>query len=96
MPGRRFYFVYITASATRVLYTGVTRDLVRRVGQHRAGLVPGFTRRYRVTKLVWFEVQESPVTAILREKQIKAGKRRNKTELIEAINPVRRDLWPTL
>jgi putative endonuclease len=84
------------ASATRVLYTGVTRDLVRRVGQHRAGLVPRFTRKYRVTKLVWFEVHQSPVTAILREKQIKAGNRHSKLGLIEAINPVWNDLWRTL
>lgn len=60
MPGRRYFFVYLLTNATRrVLYTGVTRDLRRRVAQHRMGTSDAFTRRYRVGKLVWFEVHES-------------------------------------
>ena len=94
MPGRRHYFVYILSNLERsAVYVGVTRDLVRRVGQHRTGKGRGFTCRYRVRHLVWFEVHESPISAISREKQIKAGSRRRKELLIEAANPNWRDLW---
>ena len=94
MPGRRHYFVYILSNLQRsAVYVGVTRDLVRRVGQHRTGMGRGFTCRYRARHLVWFEVHESPLSAISREKQIKAGSRRRKELLIEAANPNWRDLW---
>ena len=97
MPGRRYFFVYILTNATRgVLYTGVTRDLRRRVAQHRAGGGNGFAARYRVRHLVWFEVHEAPDSAIQREKQIKGGSRRRKIALIEAVNPSWRDLWEDL
>jgi len=97
MPGRRFYFVYLLTNRThRVLYAGVTRDLRRRVAQHRAGIGGHFTRRYRAWHLVWFEAHESPVSAITREKQLKAGSRRQKMELIQAKNPEWRDLWGEL
>jgi putative endonuclease len=97
MPGRRYFFVYLLANASgRVLYTGVTRDLRRRVVQHRAGRGNTFTARYRVHRLVWFEVHENPVSAILREKQLKGGPRRQKVALIRALNPTWNDLWEDL
>jgi putative endonuclease len=97
MPGRRYYFVYLLTNATRkVLYTGVTRDLRRRVAQHRAGVGGGFTRRYGVGHLVWFEVHGDSAQAIQREKQLKAGPRRQKLALIQAMNPAWRDLWEDL
>ena len=94
MSGRRLYFVYLLTNASHtVLYAGVTRDLRRRVGAHRAGQGAAFTRRYRVHRLVWYEVHESPVSAIEREKQVKAGSRRKKVALIQKMNPQWRDLW---
>jgi putative endonuclease len=97
MPGRRYFFVYLLSNTSKgVLYIGVTGDLRRRVAQHRAGSGNPFTARYRVHHLVWFEVHESPVSAILREKQLKAGPRRRKLALIEAMNPTWRDLWEDL
>jgi putative endonuclease len=97
MPVRRYFFVYLLTNATRrVLYTGVTRDLRRRVAQHRVGGRDAFTSRYRVRDLVWFEVHENSVSAILREKQLKGGPRRQKLELIQAMNPNWRDLWEDL
>jgi putative endonuclease len=97
MPGRRHYFVYLLTNASRtVIYAGVTRDLRRRVAEHRTGQGHAFTTRYRVRQLVWFEVHESPVSAILREKQIKGGPRRKKIALIESQNPDWNDLWDTL
>lgn len=86
MPGRRLYFVYILASESRVLYTGITRDLLRRVGQHRSGVIPGFARKYRITKLVWYECHQNPTAAIAREKQIKGWRRSREVELIERQN----------
>ena len=82
------YFVYILASRRNgTLYVGVTNDLARRVGEHRAKQVPGFTRRYDVTTLVWFETHERIDEAISREKQIKGWNRAWKLRLIEASNP---------
>ncbi len=97
MPGRRNYFVYIlTNVGKRVLYVGVTRDLRRRLAQHRAGRGARFTARYRADRLVWYEVHQDPGSAIRREKQLKAGSRRRKLELIQASNPAWRDLWEKL
>jgi putative endonuclease len=83
--GLRF-FVYILASHSRVLYTGVTRDLLRRIHQHRLGQVPGFTKRYHVTRLVYFEETPSARTAFDREHQIKGWSREKKIQLIESVN----------
>ena len=97
MSSRRFFFVYILTNHTRkVLYTGVTRDLRKRVAAHRLGIGGRFTRRYGLHTLVWFEVHENPVSAITREKQIKAGSRHRKVALIEGKNPDWRDLWSEL
>src|SRR4051812_8115180 len=86
------FFVYILASHSRVLYTGVTRDLLRRVHQHRLGQLPGFTRRYHVTRLVFFQETPSARSAFQRERQIKGWKRQKKTRLIESVNPEWLDL----
>ena len=86
--------VYILASRRNgTLYVGVTSNLVQRAWQHRNHLVPGFTARYGVDRLVWFDVHETMESAIARQKQIKAGPRRKKLALIEAGNPAWRDLY---
>ncbi len=86
--------VYMLASKPNgTLYIGVTSNLPQRVWQHKSDLVEGFTRRYGVHTLVWYEVHETMETAILREKTIKEWKRQWKRELIEATNPEWRDLY---
>jgi putative endonuclease len=88
------YFVYILTNDHRtVLYTGVTGDLKARVYQHREKLLPGFTARYNVYSLVYYETFGDPSAAIAREKQIKAGSRQRKIDLINAFNPKWRDLY---
>ena len=87
----RQFYVYILASHAKVLYVGVTNDLLRRIWEHRfAG--QGFTSRYRVNRLVYIEQTESPGSAIAREKQIKGWVRRKKRQLIESENPFWLDL----
>jgi putative endonuclease len=82
------YFVYIlTNECHTVLYTGVTNDLKRRIYEHRKELLPGFTDRYNVSKLVYYECADDATSAIAREKQIKAGSRRKKIELVSRFNP---------
>ncbi|MCK4882555.1 MAG: GIY-YIG nuclease family protein, partial [Candidatus Omnitrophica bacterium] len=78
------------------LYVGVTNDLKRRVYEHKHGLTEGFTRKYNVHKLVYYEVSEEIESAILREKQIKGGSRQKKNELVEKFNPKWEDLWNQL
>jgi putative endonuclease len=86
--------VYILASAPRgTLYTGVTSDLIQRVWQHRQDLVPGFTKRYRVHTLVWFEQHPDMLSAITREKAIKTWTRAWKLQLVESTNPEWNDLY---
>jgi putative endonuclease len=86
-------FVYILTNRTHtVLYTGVTNNLERRVYQHRNGLTRGFSKKYNVKKLVYYEVVESMASAIAREKQIKAGSRQKKIDLIDVMNPSWSDL----
>ena len=75
------------------LYTGVTANLVRRVYEHKNKLVEGFTKKYEVDKLGYYEVFDDITQAIQREKQIKAGSRKNKLKLIESINPNWKDLY---
>ena len=88
----RNYYVYILASRSRVLYTGVTNDLERRLGQHRTNTERGFSARYNVDRLVWFGETDDVSDALTMEKQIKAWRRVRKVELIEADNPGWRDL----
>ncbi|APW72921.1 MULTISPECIES: GIY-YIG nuclease family protein [Sphingopyxis] len=88
--------VYIMASRRNgTLYTGVTSNLAQRVWQHREGL-GGFSGRYDCGMLVWFEIHANMEFAIAREKQLKAGSRAKKLALIEAENPLWRDLWPDI
>jgi putative endonuclease len=91
------YFVYILASRYRgTLYVGVTNDLSRRTGEHKGGLVPGFTKQYKVDKLVYFEQFGSILEARARERTLKRWRREWKFKLIESINPTWRDLTPDL
>ncbi len=86
--------VYILASRPNgALYIGVTSDLVRRVWEHRNDFIEGFTKRYRVHKLVWYEIHETMEGAISREKALKKWKRAWKIELIEKGNPAWSDLY---
>ena len=88
------FYVYILASRRNgTLYTGMTDDLVRRVWQHRTGAVPGFTNKYGVKMLVWYEQHETRESALIRERQIKNWNRAWKLKLIEQMNPRWRDLW---
>jgi len=91
------YYVYILASKSRTLYTGVTNNPERRVIEHRRKLVPGFTARYNINRLVYYEVCGDPLAAISREKQIKGWTRLKKVALIESLNRDWKDLsdgWP--
>jgi len=91
------YYVYILTNKTnKVLYIGVTNDLTRRIYEHREKFVEGFTKKYNVDKLVYYEVCGDVEGAILREKQLKAGSRLKKIRLIESMNPGWRDLYEDL
>ena len=91
------YFVYImTNKRNTVLYTGVTNNLIRRVYEHKEKMTGGFTKRYNVTKLVYYEVFEDIENAILREKQIKDVSRHKKIELINSMNNEWRELYEEL
>ena len=93
----RDFYVYILANKhNTVLYTGVTNDLRRRVYEHKSKVAGGFTRKYNIDKLVYYEVLSDPYSAITREKQIKAGSRRKKVELVEKDNPAWADLYDDL
>ncbi len=97
MPMDLQSYVYImTNSNNTTLYTGVTADLQRRAYEHREKLVEGFTSRYNITKLVYYEIFGDIEDAIRREKQIKAGSRRNKIDLVNSMNPQWRDLYDAL
>jgi putative endonuclease len=91
------YYVYLLASRHNgTLYCGVTSDLIKRMYEHKEGLVEGFTKKYGVKAPVWFETREDVNEAITREKQIKEWKREWKVEMIERSNPYWRDLHPEL
>lgn len=94
---RRQFFVYImTNYHNTVLYTGITNNLKRRVLEDKNKINKCFTSRYNIKKLVYFEIYSRPLTAIAREKQIKAGSRRKKIILIQSINPEWHDLYDQL
>ncbi|WP_029646469.1 GIY-YIG nuclease family protein [Methylomicrobium lacus] len=89
--------VYLLASSRNgTLYVGVTSDLIGRIYQHRNDLAEGFTKRFKVHQLVWFELHETMESAIRREKQIKKWNRKAKLNLIESANPAWDDLWFSL
>ncbi len=89
------YYIYImTNPLNTVLYVGMTNNLLRRVSQHRQKCIEGFTKKYNVTKLVYYEIAENFRSAVKREKQIKAGSRKNKMLLVNRVNPDWKDLYP--
>ena len=88
----KHYYVYIMANCSKTLYTGVTNHLQRRVYEHQHSLVPGYTSKYRTTRLVYFEETSDVHAALAREKQIKGWVRARKVALIESSNPDWRDL----
>jgi putative endonuclease len=89
---RKEYYVYLMTNKSRTLYTGVTNNLERRVYEHKHKLFPGFTSKYNITKLVYYEAGDNVSVAIAREKQIKGWLRAKKIALIESMNPEWRDL----
>jgi len=89
---KKAYYVYIMTNKSRRLYTGVTNNLERRVYEHKHKLLPGFTSKYNITKLVFFEAGDDISVAIAREKQIKGWLRAKKIALIESMNPEWKDL----
>ena len=91
------YYVYLLANRKYgTLYLGITNDLVRRVYEHKAKAVPGFTAKYGVDRLVWFEIHEDPATAISREKELKKWRRDWKISLIERDNSDWLDLYDAI
>ena len=92
MSTEKRYYVYIMASRSRNLYTGVTNSLYSRVLDHKRGEIEGFTKRYRIVRLVYYETFHSAREAIAREKQIKAWTRAKRLTLIESMNPTWQDL----
>ncbi len=88
------YYVYLLTNFTnQVIYTGVSNNLKKRIYEHKNAVADGFTKKYKVQKLVYFEVFEDVEMAIIREKQIKAGSRQKKINLINQLNPHWNDLW---
>ncbi len=96
MQSRQSYVYLLANKYNTVLYAGVTSDLKKRVWQHKEHLVEGFTQKYHVDKLVYYEVFADVRDAIAREKQIKGGSRQKKVDLIQSMNPEWRDLYDEL
>ena len=96
MKTRNGYVYLMTNKRDTVIYTGVTSNLIKRVYEHREGLAEGFTKKYNVKKLVYYEIADDIESAIVREKQIKAGSRKKKIALIKSTNPAFKDLYPEL
>ena len=91
---QKTFYVYILSSGKKgTIYIGFTSDLKKRVWEHKNGVIKGFTKRYGITNLVYYEIFDDPENAILREKQMKKWKREWKTELIEETNPEWNDLY---
>ncbi len=86
----------MTNKNNTVLYTGMTNNLIRRVYEHKEKIIAGFTKKYNCTKIVYYEIFNDPYNAIAREKQIKAGSRKKKIELINSMNPDWKDLYDDL
>src|SRR5690242_7352037 len=90
-------YIYILTNLTNnVLYVGVTEDLIKRIYQHKQKLIEGFSKKYNVTKLVYFERFKTIFDAIAREKQIKAGSRKKKIALVNSLNPDWKDLYSSI
>jgi putative endonuclease len=90
---KKFYVYILCSKRNGTLYTGVTSNLIKRVYEHKNNLVEGFTRKYNIHQLIWYEIYETAETAINKEKQIKKWKRKWKLELIEENNPEWVDLY---
>ena len=94
MNKEKHSYIYILFNKRNgTLYTGVTSNLMKRIYEHKQKIVEGFTKKYSVDKLGYYEVYDDIESAILREKQIKAGSRKNKIKMIESINPEWKDLY---
>jgi putative endonuclease len=89
----RYYYVYIVSSKSQTLYIGVTQNLVRRMCEHRNKLIEGFTNKYNINSLVYFETFQTALDAIAREKYLKGKSRSFKLELIRSTNPAWKDLY---
>lgn len=90
----KYFYIYILANKNgKVLYVGVTNDLVRRTWEHKEKMVDGFTKKYNVDRLLCYETYEDAYSAISREKQLKAGSRKKKVQLINSVNPKWNDLY---
>lgn len=94
--GKQYYVYILTNFKNTVLYTGITNDLIRRIYEHKQKIVPGFTQKYNVDKLVYFEIFQDPENAIRREKTIKNLLRSKKIELIKINNPDFSDPYETI
>ena len=90
------YYVYIMSSLRGVLYIGVTSDLLKRAYEHKNNLIEGFTKKYNVKNLIYYEVYEDVTNAIEREKQLKKWRREKKLWLVDRINPTHEDLYETI
>jgi len=88
----RQYFVYLMTNKSGTLYVGVTNNLERRIFEHKNSLIEGFTKKYKINKLIYYEETNDVLTAIAREKQIKGWRREKKIALIESTNPEWKDL----
>lgn len=93
----KIYYVYVMANPKRnVIYTGITCNLTKRVWEHKEKAVEGFTKRYNVCDLVYYEMFDNPQSAIEREKQIKSWSRKRKDNLIKVMNPILEDLYENI
>lgn len=91
------YYVYIVSNwDNRIVYTGITNNLQRRIFEHKEKQIEGFTKKYNTSKLVYFEIADNPTAAITREKQIKSWRREKKNALISQTNPEWKDLYETI
>jgi putative endonuclease len=93
---KQYYVYMMTNKINTVIYTGVTSGLEKRVYEHKHKMVDGFTKKYNITKLVYYEVTDDVKSAIEREKQIKAGSRDKKLQLVDSVNPKWKDLYSKL
>jgi len=96
MQSKQYYVYLMTNYTNTVIYTGVTGNIIKRIYEHKNKLVRGFTKRYNINKLVYFESFDDINTAIVREKQIKSGSRQKKIDLILKENPHFEDLYPKI
>ena len=93
---KQYYLYIMTNKWDTTLYTGVTNNLKRRIHEHKVGLLHGFTKKYGICKLVYYEVFDNIYNAITREKQIKSGSRQKKRDLINSMNPEWKDIYDEL